>query len=1156
MNTAVVGAARVVFGADTSEFDAKAKGVEGVLGRLVETFRDVEKRLKQVGLAATVGITVPFAGMVATIDKGAGQFQAAMNKVAAALPKATAAELDALSDAARRLGPAVGKSATEAAEAVDALARAGVSAADILGGALDATLKLSAAGFVDAAASAGLVTDVMGQFGKTAADLPTVMTQVVGVLDATKMDFDDFRLAVGQGGSIAAASGIDFLDFATTIAATSTQFASGADAGTSYKTFLQALTPNSKAAERAMRDLGISFFDARGNIKPMAEQAEMLKRAMEGLSDEQRSEKLKDIFGADAARTAIGLMKQGREGYEEFRATVAGGDVEAKVAKAMAGTEQAGKNISNAWQEVKIAFGVDTGLIDIIARIKNGFASLLTGIANLPVGVRQAGIAIAALGAAIGPLIWAVAHVGAAIVANFAAAKFGVIGRVLGLLISPVSTIVSLLGEYGLSRVVTMLASRLLALTGPIGWVIGGLLLFKDNIVAGLRAVWAEITTTLGPPLAAIMEKVQGIFAKLSGGTIGASIGGLMDMLGALKDFIGNGLTAGILVAGEIIERVLGVIVAAIGGLVDVVSGVVDVISALLQGDFAGAWEAVRGIVESVIDAVVDMVAALVPELGAELQAVYALAKQWLADGFASISGWVGDAVASMVNYVASAFPGVVAAAKSVYAGVKGWLVDNFAGVVAWVRGAVKEIVGWYNWMAKAIGLDAALANAGPEAGKPAAPVEPKAPPPPAPAPRMTAPGGEDGKKKKVAGGAGRTAKAKERDAAEDAADRARIASQNALEAARLRGDRDAEEALRRQLDLEQQIEAYKRTGLSVAAATAAATRDLTALDAARRVGLERELALDQAEHELEVAKVAGNRSLVETLERQDEIAGRIRAFQREGLSLVEATLRAGRQQLDVDEARAQVRARLLADEAQDRAAELARLRGDSEADQRKLQRDIDIRKRAREIEQRDGLAPGQGVGIATTEWSEADRARQTGEFRTVFKDGLQAAMSGDLKGFISNWWKERVAKGMEDALNSLAALAQKLFSAIGGAGSGKGFFSAIGAALGLAGKSGSGSSAAAKLPGFRDGGSFRVAGRSGIDANLVAFRATRGEMVDIRHGNDNGPAGAPAVVELRVGAGEVFDARVAAVSGDVQVKTARSTNERAAMAARQNLNG
>src|SRR3546814_10513034 len=36
-------------------------------------------------------------------------------------------------------------------------------------------------------------------------------------------------------------------------------------------------------------------------------------------------------------------------------------------------------------------------------------------------------------------------------------------------------------------------------------------------------------------------------------------------------------------------------------------------------------------------------------------------------------------------------------------------------------------------------------------------------------------------------------------------------------------------------------------------------------------------------------------------------------------------------------------------------------------------------------------------------------------------------------------------------------------------------------------------------LPGFATGGSFRVGGAPGIDKNLVAFRATRGEMVDIR---------------------------------------------------------
>ena len=123
---------------------------------------------------------------------------------------------------------------------------------------------------VDAGSASSLVTDVMSQFKVTAADLPGVVAQVVGALDSSKFGFDDFRLAVGQGGAIAASAGVGFLDFATAISATSTQFTSGADAGTSFKTYIQSLVPSSKDAERAMKKLGIEFFDAEGRMKPLA----------------------------------------------------------------------------------------------------------------------------------------------------------------------------------------------------------------------------------------------------------------------------------------------------------------------------------------------------------------------------------------------------------------------------------------------------------------------------------------------------------------------------------------------------------------------------------------------------------------------------------------------------------------------------------------------------------------------------------------------------------------------------------------------------------------------------------------------------------------------------------------------------------------------
>jgi TP901 family phage tail tape measure protein len=1115
MNMAVVGAARVVFGADTSDFDAGAKGVEGVLGRLVEKFGEIEQRIKRIGTGVTLGITVPFAAMTRAVDKGAGSFQAQMKKVEAALGNVSGEELKALSDHARTLGPAVGKGATEAAGAIEALGLAGVSTADILGGALKAALDLSAAGMVDASVSSSLVTDVMSQFKVSAAQLPAVVQNVVGALDSSKFGFDDFRLAVGQGGAVAASAGVDFLDFATAISATSTQFTSGADAGTSFKTYIQSLVGNSDEAKAAMKKLGISFFDVRtGQMKPLAEQARILREAISNLTDESKTDALKTIFGSDASRTAIGLMEQGREGFEKLQAAIAGGDVEAKIQKRLEGTEAAGRRIAVAWESVKIAFGLDTGLLDITAAIKNGFARMLEAIANAPPVVKQIGAAFAALGAVIGPLLMVIGHVGAILLANFAASKFGLIGRALGLVIAPVSTLITMLGEFGLARVLTMVGSRILGLTGPIGWAIGAFLLFKDSIIAALKVVWDGLVATLGPPIEALFAKLQALFAKLSGGPVGAAIEGLIGILSRLADVVGTVLAAAIVLAGEVIERALAAVVAAFSGLVDIVSGVVDLISALLTGDFAGAWDSLVGIVDSVFRAIFEIAAALVPELGSELEQVYLIAKAWLADGFNSIVGWFSAAIKSGVDYVAQTFPNVVASAKSVYEGVKGWLVDKFGGLMTWIGNAAKWIGDKYGALKERLGLGASgQDNAPPPPAKPET-----GPPPAATAPKRSVDFDEDKKKKKK--------ERKGRDTSHDEQNREQLQDQLELEAARLRGDEEAERAIQRRLQLSRQIEAYQRTGLSLAAATAAANRDMAVLDAARREGLAKDLERDEAAHQIDLARISGNQRLEETLDRQEELKGRINAFLRDGLTLEEATARATRQQLETDKARAEIRAQLLAEDEQDRQLRLAQQRGDSEERIRQLQREIDIRNRQRELERDFQMDPDAARTQAEREWSEMDRARQTGVFRETFKDGVRAALDGDLKGWIKNWWKDRVAKGMEEALNSLADLISSLFSKVGQGDGGGGIIGAISKIVGgvFGGSSGTsafggvdvgGDIAAAQgvewkgLPGFATGGSFKVTGRSGIDQNLVAFRASKGEMVDIsRPGNDNGPQG------------------------------------------------
>lgn len=1118
---AVVGAARVVFGADTSEFDSAAKGVEGVLGRLVDRFQAVEARLKRLGTGATVGITLPFAAMVRAVDKTAGSFEGQMKRVEAALDSVSGEQLRQLSDQARNLGPAVGKGATEAAQGIEELGLAGLSTSDILGGGLKATLDLAAAGMVEVAPAAGLVTDVMGQFKKTAGDLPAVVQNVVGAMDASKFGFSDFAGAVAQGGGVAASAGISFNDFATAVAATSNQFSSGTDAGTSFKTYIQSLVGNSDEAKFAMKKLGIEFFDAQGRMKPLAEQADILRKALGNLTDQSKTDALKTIFGSDAARTAIGLMEQGREGFEKFAATVAGGDVEAKIAKRLEGSEAASKRIANAWESLKIAFGIEGGLLSPLTALKNGYASLLETIAHASPAVLKLGAVFSALSAALGPLLLVLGNVAALVLARFVSG-FGLVGRVLALLISPITTIVGMLGEMGLMRVITLLAGRVAAFLGPVGLAISAFLLFKDTLINVLGQVWAKMTATLGPPLEAIVEKVKALFGSLAGGPIGSAIAFIASALGTLADVIGTVLGGVLLIFGELLVRTLKAGMELFSGWIDAAQGLVDAFSSLVTGDFSGAWDALLRVVSGVCDGIVNAVIALVPDMEVPLRASYEAAKAWLADGFANVGTWLATAVQGMVDYVAAALPNVVASAKSVYEGVKGWLVDKFGKLLEWIGSAAKWIGDKYAALKKNLGFgDSEKSKDAPA-------------PPPAPAPK---PAPASGPKRSV--DFEKPAKAKKtpkgRNTTYDAGNREQLRDQVELEAARLRGDREAEQAIIDRLDLSKQVEAYQRTGLSLDRARAAAQRDMNDLAAARAVQTAKEIADEQANVALDVAQLDENVKLEESLSRQAELKRRIAFYYAQTHDLAKATALAEADQKSVDDARTRVRERWLKDDADDRALRLAQARGDSEEQIRQLQRVIDVRRRARELEREGGMSPEKAQAQAMTEAMQDEQARQQGIFRETFKGALRAAMDGDLGGFVKNWWKDRVAKGLEEALNSLSDLIASLFSKAGrgGSTSGGGIAGAIGDLFGkIFGKGGSTYGGIddsdlpsstwepdrsslpdlSKLPAFATGGSFKIGGSSGIDRNLVMFRGTVGEHVNVTKGNDGGPVGSTTI--------------------------------------------
>lgn len=314
MASAVIGALRVNLGIDSAEFQNGLRKAQASLS-------GVGKSMQSAGKSMSAYLTAPLAAMGALTIKTAGDFEASMNRVPAAT-NASSDQLAQMHKLALDLGANTSKSASEAADSMEMLAKNGVGAEDILNGAAAASIKLSEATGGDLSTAADVATNVMAQFKIEVKDLGKVVDGITNVTLASQFGFDDYKEALGQAGGVAGAMGVSLQDFNAAIAATSSVFSSGSDAGTSFKTFLTTLVPKSLAAQIAMKELGLEFFNADGSMKSMSAIAEELKTGLAGLSDEARNNAVKEIFGIDAMRTAIALADQGAAGIDKMTESV------------------------------------------------------------------------------------------------------------------------------------------------------------------------------------------------------------------------------------------------------------------------------------------------------------------------------------------------------------------------------------------------------------------------------------------------------------------------------------------------------------------------------------------------------------------------------------------------------------------------------------------------------------------------------------------------------------------------------------------------------------------------------------------------------------------------------------------------------------------
>jgi phage-related protein len=360
----------VKVGADTKEADDKLEGVSKALG-------STAKAATAAFALAGAGVAV---GLGAAVNAAAG-FEQKLSGIGA-VSGATAAEMDTISAKALQLGKDTSFSASEAAAGIEELIKGGLSIPDVLNGAADATLNLAAAGGVSLPEAATIAANALAQFNLKGEDMAHVADLIAGAANASALDVGQFKFSLQAAGAVAATVGFSFDDLAEAIAVMGKAGVTGSDAGTSLKTMMMQLQPQTKETRTLFNSLGLTtynleqglaamrakginpltddwpglnvamadylglsrstadwtkkdadafeklmtqtgamgsaFFDANGKVKSMSEVAEILHSKTKDMTEAQRLQTLQTLFGSDAVRAAAILAKEGAVGFESM----------------------------------------------------------------------------------------------------------------------------------------------------------------------------------------------------------------------------------------------------------------------------------------------------------------------------------------------------------------------------------------------------------------------------------------------------------------------------------------------------------------------------------------------------------------------------------------------------------------------------------------------------------------------------------------------------------------------------------------------------------------------------------------------------------------------------------------------------------------------
>lgn len=529
------------FTADISDMQAKMLAVRGLLKGAGDEAESLNTRLHTVGEGMatlgkkmTLGLTAPLAAVGVASVMVAKDFDVAMKSLQVN-SGASAADMVRLSELAKQMGADTVFSAGEAADAMLELSKGGMSIANIEGGALAATMNLAATEGIALADAGKIIVSSMNQFGISASNSAEIADVLAAGAVASTAGVYDLAGGMKYVGTTANQFGYSINDSVTALAALNNAGIDATTAGTSLNRFMLGLVGTTPKATKTMKELGLNFRDARGELLPLNQVVQVLQQELSGLSAPERAQALKNIFGVEGMRAANVLLEMGANNFAELGTQVSRSGVAAELANArMSGMAGALEQLRGSVETAGLEIG--EVMAPYVIKMAEAIRGLVDRFLALPGPMQTIVVGLGAVAAALGPVLWIggkvmtlVGFLGekfTAAAAQIRLAAVGIAANVKAMEVQMKTSMIAATTQTGALmaafrvmgtsvvaslRTVGVALKGLVASFGPVGLALVGLTLAYEAFTRNQMETESKITS-----LTDAMKEQQGVIGELT----------------------------------------------------------------------------------------------------------------------------------------------------------------------------------------------------------------------------------------------------------------------------------------------------------------------------------------------------------------------------------------------------------------------------------------------------------------------------------------------------------------------------------------------------------------------------------------------------------------------------------------------------------------